>query len=478
MEQTSEPKKFLNFVAELYNSISKFEVCPKVEPGFLRDCLPKTVPEKPLSLPEIITEVEKIQSGALQWQHPYFFGYFPSSMSHSTIIAEMFANFFQTKCTEWKDSPIQIELEILVADWLAKIMGLPDNFLRKNEGGGVMCTSVTHGYFNAVSVAKYKKLKEMGLDYSNEKKFKFSAYFSEPAFGWSQKSLNLKEIKYQRKIPVYFKENVGNYEPDMKEFEEIIKKDIEQGLIPFFCAATYGYTATCGFDDVEAIGNICKKYGIFLLADAAYACSFMILDEFKYKFKGLDLLDCIILNLSKNFMISNVGTLFYINNKQILKETFSITTNENQDFDYKDWVPECSRKWNSLKIYYLIKHLGVKGLQQYIRHYIELAKLLEELMILDKRFIIICKREFSVIVFQIAIPEGSNLTKNESQREFYRILTEDTKEGYFSMTHLGEEELLRIVIGNPNTSEENVKVFWKKLKSCADIFYDKFEKKI
>ena len=54
-------------------------------------------------------------------------------MSHSTIIAEMFANFFQTKCTEWKDSPIQIELEILVADWLAKIMGLPDNFLRKKR---------------------------------------------------------------------------------------------------------------------------------------------------------------------------------------------------------------------------------------------------------------------------------------------------------------------------------------------------------
>lgn len=478
MEKSSDSKKFLNFVADTYASLDKYEVVPKVEPGFLRDYLPKSIPKSPLSFSEILLEIEKIQSGALQWQHPYFFGFFPSSMSHSTIIAEIFANTFQTKCTEWKDSPVQTELEMVVSDWVVKMMGLPSKFLMRNEGGGVMTTSVTHSYFNAATVAKYKKLKELGLDYSSEKKFKFVAYFSEPAFGWSQKALNLKEIKYQRSIPVHYKESVGNYEPDMKEFEEIVKKDIEDGLIPFFCVATYGYTATCGFDDAEEIGKMCKKYGMFLLADAAYACSFMILEEFRHKFKGLDLLDCLVVNFSKNFMISNVGTVLFINDKKILKETFAVEKNsEENPFDYKDWFPECSRKWNSLKLYFLIKHFGVKGLQEYIRHYIELARILEDLMVKDDRFIIVCKREFSVVVFKIKTPEGSGLSDNNSQREFYKIMLEDTKEGYFSMTHLGEEELMRVVIGNPNTTEHNVRVFWEKMKKSADVFFLNFTKK-
>ena len=98
-------------------------------------------------------------------------------------------------------------------------------------------------------------------------------------------------------------------------------------------------------------------------------------------------------------------------------------------------------------------------------------------MIQDKRFIIVCKREVSAIVFVMKTPEGSEMNKNETQREYYKICLEDTKEGYFSFTHLGHEELLRIVIGNPNTTKENLDVFWKKLTICADKFYETFNKK-
>ena len=476
-----ESFQFLDKVCETYASIDKYEVCPKMEPGFLREALPKQAPENPLSMSEILIETfDKIQSGAVQWQHPYFFGYFPSSMSHSTILADMYANAFQTRGAEWKDNPAQTEVEMVVVDWVVKMMKLPDKFLLKNEGGGVICTSVTHGYFNAVTIAKYKKLKELGLDFSSVEKFKFSAYFTEPAFGWSEKALNLKEIKYQRKIPVHFNKTIGNYEPDYEEFEEIIKKDIKDGLIPFFCVATYGYTATCGFDNAEVIGKLSKKYGMFLLADAAYACSFMILDEYRYLFKGLEYLDCLIVNFSKNFMISNVGTIFYINDKKLTIETFSADETSKIDekvMNYKDWGPGCSRKWNSLKIYFLIKHLGVKGLQEYMRHYINLVKIFEEMMVQDNRFIIVCKTVVSVIVFKLKTPEGSDLSVNDTQREFYKICLEDTKQGYFSFTHLGHEELLRVVIGNPNTTKECVKLFWQKLQKDADKFYEKFSKK-
>ena len=59
---------------------------------------------------------------------------------------------------------------------------------------------------------------------------------------------------------MYFNKIMGNYEPNMEEFEEIVKKDIKDGLIPFFCAMTYGYSATFGFDDGELFAKLCKKF--------------------------------------------------------------------------------------------------------------------------------------------------------------------------------------------------------------------------
>ena len=60
----------------------------------------------------------------------------------------------------------------------------------------------------------------------------------------------------------------------------------------------------------------------------------------------------------------------------------------------------------------------------------------------------------------------------------FEVCSKDSMEGFFSFTHLGDEELLRVVIGNPNTTKEIVGVFWQKLKRDADAFYKKFDRKL
>lgn len=39
-------------------------------------------------------------------------------------------------------------------------------------------------------------------------------------------------------------------------------------------SCTLGTTATCAFDDIEIISDICKKYDILLSVDASYAGPF------------------------------------------------------------------------------------------------------------------------------------------------------------------------------------------------------------
>ena len=56
-------------------------------------------------------------------------------------------------------------------------------------------------------------------------------------------------------------------------------------LYPQVCA-TLGTTAVCSFDALAEIGPVCKKEGVWLHVDAAYAGSALVCPEFQYLIKG------------------------------------------------------------------------------------------------------------------------------------------------------------------------------------------------
>ena len=64
------------------------------------------------------------------------------------------------------------------------------------------------------------------------------------------------------------------------QLEEQIKRDLEAGLKPFFVCATIGTTSSNAVDPIEAIGEICKKYDIWLHVDAAMSGTAALLPEF------------------------------------------------------------------------------------------------------------------------------------------------------------------------------------------------------
>lgn len=65
-----------------------------------------------------------------------------------------------------------------------------------------------------------------------------------------------------------------------------IKKDKERGLIPCCVVATLGTTGTCAFDNLQEMGEICHKEGVWLHVDAAYAGAAFACPEYRYLMKG------------------------------------------------------------------------------------------------------------------------------------------------------------------------------------------------
>ncbi|VDQ01619.1 unnamed protein product [Trichobilharzia regenti] len=72
------------------------------------------------------------------WQHPRFHAYFPCGCSYSSICADILSAGISSIGFTWVSNPACTELEVVMIDWMAKILGLPNHFLFSKNSGGVI----------------------------------------------------------------------------------------------------------------------------------------------------------------------------------------------------------------------------------------------------------------------------------------------------------------------------------------------------
>lgn len=103
---------------------------PDVEPGYLRELLPKEAPQRGEKWEDIFRDFEtKILPGVTHWQHPRFHAYFPAGNCYPSIIGEMLSAGLGIVGFSWAASPSCTELETIVLDWLGRMINLPKSLL-------------------------------------------------------------------------------------------------------------------------------------------------------------------------------------------------------------------------------------------------------------------------------------------------------------------------------------------------------------
>ena len=150
------------------------------------------------------------------------------------------------------------------------MLGLPEHFLLKNSGGGIINNSASESIFSTVHAAKYAKRKELGMEMNDPRVFKFVGYYGEGSHISSYRSLMIKDIYEKREIPYVYKPELLNYELDVAYFEKTLKEDIENGFIPLWFGFSYGNTFSAAIDASIKVFELCKKHNIWINVDAAW----------------------------------------------------------------------------------------------------------------------------------------------------------------------------------------------------------------
>ncbi|XP_066901133.1 3,4-dihydroxyphenylacetaldehyde synthase 2 [Halyomorpha halys] len=468
-------KDAIDYIVDYTESVRNRTVLPKVEPGYLHQIMPKEAPEHPDDWRQIIPDIEeKIMPGITHWNSPMFNAYFPAGHSYPSVIGDLLCSGIGCVGFNWLLSPACTELEVIVLDWLAKMMDLPDFYLASSNGpgGGIMQTSGSEGILVALLIAKQKLTRQLlendsSLD-ENTIRGKLIAYSSDQSNSCVEKAGLLGSMK-TRLLP---SDKGGRLTG--ATLLDAITEDKEAGLIPCFVVATLGTTGTCAFDDLSEIGPICHKEGIWLHVDAAYAGAAFICPEYRYLMKGIELSDSVNMNPHKWLLVNFDCSVFWIKDRRYIQEAFSVDRIYLRDRgeciekwapDFRNWEISLGRRFRALKLWFTLRLYGVSGLQDYIRNHILLAKHFESLVRKDARFEIVAPASMGLVCFRMNGP-------NKLTSDLLKILTE-SKEIFMNQGKFGEKNFIRYAICSRIMCEGDVDRGWEIISSHADIIWPK-----
>lgn len=454
----------VDWVSSYYESVEKFPVLSKVEPGDVRRLLPAEPPQKPESFAQMLRDVEQvILPGITHWQSPNFFAYFPANTSGPAILADLLSSALGVQGMLWATSPACTELETHVLDWLVPLMGLPEKFLSTSTGGGVIQDTASSAALCAMITAREKSTayqsNRVGCD------GKLVAYTSTQAHSSIEKAAMIAGIGRDniRLIAVD-----DQFAMDPHALTQAIREDREAGRMPFFVCATVGTTSSHAMDPLPQIAAICREHGLWFHVDAAMAGTAALCPEFRHLQAGVEHADSYCFNPHK-WMFTNFDCdCFFVADRAALIRSLSIlpeylrnqATESGAVFDYRDWQVPLGRRFRSLKLWFVIRHYGVEGLQHHIRYHVQLAQQFRRWVESDDRFAVVVPTPLNLVCFRYRSSDEQN----------QRLMDNLNASGdlYLTHTRLANRFVLRFCVGQTNTETRHVERAWQRIKEEAD----------
>lgn len=453
-------KECIDFVANYLDTIRERPVLPDVQPGYMRELLPDSAPEMPEHFKAVLHDVERvIMPGMTHWNSPHFHAYFPTANSYPSMCADILASALTCIGFTWMASPACTELEMIMMDWLGKMLHLPEQFLFESggPGGGVIQGTASEATLVALLAARSRTLtltKGAKLD-------KLVAYASDQSHSSVERAALLGAVKI-RLLPA---------DKDLSLRGETlckaIQEDRKKGDIPFLVIGTLGTTNTCAYDNIKEIGKVCVAEKLWFHIDAAYAGSAFICPEFRPYLDGVEYADSFNFNPHKWLLVNFDCSAMWVKNRLEITEAFSVNPTylkhekEGQIPDYRHWQIPLGRRFRSLKMWFVFRIYGAEGLRKHIREHVRLAKEFERLVTSDAQFEIVYPVTLGLVCFRL---KGSN-SVNESLLK----MVNDRRKIYIVPTKVREEFVLRFAVCSRFTKSEDIAFAFNEIKEVAAL---------
>jgi aromatic-L-amino-acid decarboxylase len=254
---------------------------------------------------------------------------------------------------------------------------------------------------------------------------------------------------------------------DVDALRDAIVEDVEAGLRPIMVHVASGSTSTGAMDDVAAVAEVVREWGVWLHVDAAWAGVAAVCPEHRDHLAGVEAADSFVTNPHKWLLTTFDCSTFWVRDRAALTGALSIlpeylrnaATESGEVVDYRDWHPQLGRRFRAIKLWAVLRTYGLHGLRAHIRSGVALAEHVADLVRADDRFELVTEPALSLVVFRLRSGDEQTLAAMEAVNA--------SGEAYLSHTTVNGRAAIRLAVGSWRTTLADVDRTWRALQEAA-----------
>lgn len=469
-------KEFLQIINQTAKAITDSFTDDKAYSGPTPQELQKLIhqdsilPEKGLGWENTLSLTkEKILPNLLRTSSTDYMPHLHSPATLESIASELIIASFNQSMDSWDQAPVATEIEVEVINHLCRLYGFDSNSDGVFTSGGSQSnqTAIILARDWFVSNILNYDIKKFGLP---ENFRKLRMYTSEISHFSMEKSAHILGLGYESvvKVPVNSKKQM-----DIEVLKELIKKDVENGNIPFLTVATIGTTDFGSIDSVNEIFEICKKHNMWLHADAAYGSGVILSEKYCSKVKNLNLCDSITVDFHKMFLLPISCSCVLIKDKSdfdcLTIHADYLNRTEDEEDGYTNLVDkslQTTRRFDALKVWMSFQERGKNGWSEIITKNMDNAQYFYSIVEKNYHFKVVVNPEISSVVFRFEDSKKSPEENDSINKKVRRILLH--KYGIvIGQTVENERTCLKFTLLNPLMTKEKLENLVKLIQELS-----------
>jgi len=278
-------------------------------------------------------------------------GYIPGGGIFTAALGDYIASITNEYAGVYYASPGAVSLENELINWMKTIFRFPKDAVGNLASGGSTANLI------ALTAARDKH------QIKNEKITKSVVYLSPQAHHCIHKSLRIIGLE---DVIIRHVDLDENHKINTEKLELLIKTDYSSGLHPFLVIASSGTTDTGAVDPLDEIGSISEKYDLWYHIDGAYGGFFILVNDKKELFKGIEKADSLVIDPHKSlFLPYGLGAVL-IKDKSAVYHSNHYFANYMQDAlnetitNPADVSPELTKHFRGLRLWIPLQLHGIE----------------------------------------------------------------------------------------------------------------------
>jgi glutamate/tyrosine decarboxylase-like PLP-dependent enzyme len=352
-----------------------------------------------------------------------------------------------------------VELERVTIDWIRQILGLPA------EAGGLFVSGGSMANLAAVAAARQTKSDSLG----RLRMYASSATHFSIAKAAALLGIGRENVRY-----------IGVDERCRMRVDDLVAKinaDLQAGYVPFCVVGNAGTVDTGAVDPLGEIRDIANRFQLWMHVDGSYGAFAILAPSTRKLFAGMEQADSIALDPHKwLYLPVDVGCVIY-RDPDVARAAFAHEAEYTRMFGEEadeafvcwDYGPELSRRFRALKVWMLLKGVGLDRLGDAIEKNLACARHLESMVQASDDFEMVAPVQLSIFCFRHVPAPLKNQSPEAIDAFNERLLVALQRDGssYLSNTTLGGRFALRGCVLNYRTTLRDMEILLDDLRRVA-----------